>query len=76
VFLVEKGLFVIPFQRVPPRRLTYPLPLRRPRAGRTRSLCAVVDHEFDRFAVRIGLGTGITREADHRVLRFSVGTHF
>jgi len=37
---------------------------------------AVLDREFDRFDLNIGLGRGVTRDADRWLLKFIVGTHF
>ncbi|MDB5732645.1 MAG: hypothetical protein JWQ03_2540 [Variovorax sp.] len=53
-------------------------PLARPDALRknSKTLFAVVDHEFERFDLNIGIGRGLTREADRWVLKFIVGTHF
>jgi len=37
---------------------------------------AVLDQKFDRFDLNMGLGKGITRDADRWLLKFIVGTHF
>ena len=37
---------------------------------------AVMDREFEHFDLNIGLGKGVTREADRWLLKFIVGTHF
>lgn len=37
---------------------------------------AVLDQEFERFDLNIGLGKGVTRDADRWLLKFIVGTHF
>jgi len=52
--------------------------LARPDALRynSKTLFAVIDHEFDRFDLNAGIGRGITRDADRWVLKFIVGTHF
>jgi hypothetical protein len=42
----------------------------------SKTLFAVVDHQFERFDLDIGVGRGMTREADRWVLKFIVGTHF
>lgn len=41
-----------------------------------KTLFAVIDHQFNRFDVNLGLGRGLTSEADKWVLKFIVGTHF
>jgi hypothetical protein len=49
-----------------------PDPLRK----NSKTLFAVVDHEFERFDLNIGIGRGLTQESDRWVLKFIVGTHF
>ena len=42
----------------------------------SKTLYAVVDHDFGGFDLNLGIGKGITKEADKWTLKFIVGTHF
>jgi hypothetical protein len=42
----------------------------------SKTLYAVVDHEFENFDVNLGIGKGLTHDADRWTLKFIVGTHF
>ncbi|WP_454908544.1 hypothetical protein [Variovorax gossypii] len=42
----------------------------------SKTLFVALDHEFDRFDVNVGIGKGLTSEADRWLLKFIVGTHF
>lgn len=42
----------------------------------SKTLFAVVDHDFDSFNLNVGIGRGLTGEADRWVFKFIVGTHF
>jgi hypothetical protein len=42
----------------------------------SKTLFAVVDHEFTGFDVNLGVGKGITKEADKWLVKLIVGTHF
>ncbi|MFM9428830.1 hypothetical protein RCH10_005307, partial [Variovorax sp. GrIS 2.14] len=42
----------------------------------SKTLFAVVDHEFTGFDVNLGIGKGITKEADKWLVKLIVGTHF
>lgn len=52
--------------------LARPDPLR----ANSKTLFAVIDHEFERFDLNLGIGRGLTHEADRWLLKFIVGTHF
>ncbi|MGJ7555702.1 hypothetical protein ACSFBI_17030 [Variovorax sp. RB3P1] len=53
-------------------------PLSRPDSlsKNSKTLYAVVDHEFEHFDVNLGIGKGLTHDADRWTLKFIVGTHF
>ncbi len=42
----------------------------------SKTLYAVVDHDFGGFDLNLGIGKGLTKEADKWTLKFIVGTHF
>lgn len=42
----------------------------------SKTLYAVVDHEFEKFDLNAGIGRGLTSEADRWTIKFIVGTHF
>jgi hypothetical protein len=42
----------------------------------SKTLFVVVDHAFEHFDFNLGIGKGLTRDADRWVLKFIVGTHF
>ena len=53
-------------------------PLSRPDSlsKNSKTLHAVVDHEFEHFDLNLGIGKGLTHDADRWTLKFIVGTHF
>jgi hypothetical protein len=42
----------------------------------SKTLFAVVDHDFDSFDLNVGIGRGLTGDADRWVFKFIVGMHF
>ncbi|WP_137860609.1 hypothetical protein [Variovorax sp. 3P27G3] len=42
----------------------------------SKTLFVALDHEFDRFDVNVGIGKGLTSEADRWLMKFILGTHF
>jgi hypothetical protein len=42
----------------------------------SKSLYAVIDHDFGGFDLNAGVGRGLTSDADRWAAKFIIGTHF